>query len=135
MSKYRKTIDQVLLFGIVGVGSLLIDVIVTTFLYNLLHIPAAIAGVVGFVAAFLFNFPLNRKKVFKHENDSRYSLKLQIILYLALCIFNLFVTALLMHILVDKLGILIFIAKALTTALISVYNFFVLRFFIFSQEK
>ena len=135
MSKYRKTIKQIILFGLVGVGSLIIDVTITTISYKYFHVPAAISGIFGFIAAFGFNFPLNRKKVFKHENNSKYSLKLQIVFYFILCIFNIIVTAAFMYLLVDRIHLVIFIAKVSTTAFISIYNYFILRFIIFSQNS
>lgn len=135
MSKRKNILLQAFLFGIVGVVSLLIDVAVTTALYSYAHLPAYLAGSIGFLSAFFFNFPVNRKHVFNHTNLDRFSLKTQMSLFAGLCFFNLGVTALLMDVMVDWLGVQVSLAKIAVTALIAVWNFLLFRYFIFSKQS
>lgn len=134
MQKYSKLIRQVFFFGLVGVGSLLLDLCVTTFLFNYAHFPAGVAGVIGFCSAFFFNFPLNRKHVFNHTKHDKLSLKMQISLYVTLSIFNLGVTAILMQAIVYGLNIQVSIAKLGVTAVIAIWNFLLFKFYIFAKR-
>lgn len=135
IQKHKKLIVQIVLFGLVGVGSLLIDLVVTTALYNYAHFPPGLAGVIGFLSAFFFNFPINRKHVFNHTNQDRFTLKTQVALYVALCVFNLLMTGVLMQLLVASNLLQISVAKIVVTAIIAVWNFLLFKLFIFSKNK
>lgn len=132
--KHAKLIRQIIFFGLVGVGSLLIDLIVTTCLYNYAHFPPGIAGTIGFVSAFFFNFPINRKHVFNHTQDDRFSLRTQVALYVALSLFNLLMTGVLMQFLVASDILQISWAKIVVTGVIAVWNFLLFKFFVFSKN-
>jgi putative flippase GtrA len=129
----KKLVTEVALFLIVGVTSLLIDLVVTTSLYHLLHLPAFLASAIGFLSAFFFNFPMNRKKVFKHTIHDRFGIKVQIAFYAALSVFNLFATSAIVELLV-WLGIDISVTKILVTILIAIWNFLLFKFLIFSKK-
>jgi putative flippase GtrA len=133
MQKHRQLLRQIILFGLVGGGSLLTDVCVTTVLYNYAHLPPYLSGVIGFMSAFFFNFPLNRKHVFNHTKHDRFSLRAQVTFYISLSLFNLFTTGLLMQLMVGKMHIQISLAKVCVTGVIAVWNFFILKFIIFAK--
>lgn len=130
----KKIIKQAILFLIVGVITLLIDLSVTVILNKFLHFPPYLSSSIGFLSGFVFNFPMNRKKVFNHSVDDRFKLTVQIYLYIALCAFNLFVTSVASEVLV-YIGLHIAIAKILITGTISVWNFLIFKFFVFSKKK
>lgn len=134
MKGYSKFLKQVFLFGIVGGVSFLIDVLVTSILFRMLGAPAYLAGSIGFMAAFLFNFPINRKHVFNHTKYDRFSLRTQIAMYATLSICNLFITAVCMHLLTVNHAVGVEYAKAATTLMIAVWNFLIFRFFVFSKH-
>jgi len=134
MVKHLKLIRQVGLFGLVGVASLLIDLCVTTALYNYAHFPPYLAGTLGFLSAFFFNFPINRKHVFNHTEHDKFSLKIQVISYISLSLFNLFITGLFMQILVKHLSVQVSLAKICVTGVIAVWNFLIFKFVIFSKR-
>ena len=123
-----------ILFGIVGVVSLLIDLAVTNFLYHVLHLEPYLAGTIGFLSAFFFNFPVNRKHVFNHSDNDKLSLRVQIILYAALSVFNIFMTGLLMQLTVASGLLDISIAKVGVTALIAAWNFVLYKTLIFAKN-
>lgn len=135
MHKYSRILRQFIFFGIVGVISLIIDVGITTALYDLLHFPAYLASSLGFLSGFLFNFPMNRSKVFKHAKNDKFSLRIQLIMYFALSGFNLLVTGSVVHYLVESVNIHIEYAKIFVTVIIAVWNFALFRLVIFSKNN
>lgn len=133
MKKYKPLFKQIAFFGFVGGVSLLIDVSVTYICFHILGLPAYLASAVGFLSAFGFNFPVNRKKVFNHSHLDTFKLRTQMVLYALLCVFNLIVTSALVELIV-YVGIEISFAKILVTALIAVWNFLIFKFLIFSKK-
>lgn len=131
----RNLLGELIRFGLVGVGTLAIDVTVTTALYNAANLPAYLASSIGFLSGFFFNFPLNRKKVFQHTNNDRFDLRLQIILYVSLSLVNLGTTGLLTELIVTSGIAKIAIAKIIVTAVIAVWNFVLFKNFIFSKKR
>jgi len=120
-------------FLVVGVITLLIDLAVTIALNNLLHFPPYLSSAIGFLSGFVFNFPMNRKKVFKHSKDDRFRLMTQIYFYITLCALNLLITSLFSELLVAA-GLYIAYAKLIITAMISIWNFLIFRYFVFSKK-
>lgn len=123
------------MFGAVGVITLGIDVGVSTFLYNVTHLPAYLASAIGFLSGFFFNFPMNRKKVFHHSSKDRFSLHAQVGMYVVLCVFNLVVTSLLVEGMVRSGLLEIQYAKIVVTVLIAIWNFLLFKLVIFSKNK
>lgn len=134
MNKYSRLVKQIILFGLVGGTSLLIDICVTTALYDLAHLPPYLAGGIGFLSAFFFNFPINRKHVFSHTKYDRFSMKIQIMLYASLSLLNLIITATLTQILVDDVHLQISLAKICVAVLIALWNFFIFKYCVFSKR-
>jgi len=130
----KKLVVQIFLFGIVGITTLLVDTLVTSILYYIVHLPAFMASGVGFLSGFCVNFPLNRKQVFNHSEDDRFSLKAQIYLYASLSIFNLIATSMAVDVLVSTNMLEIQWAKIITTVVFAVWNFLVFKLFIFSKK-
>lgn len=130
----KKLVIQMLLFGIVGVTTLAVDTLVTSISYYIAKMPAFMASGIGFLSGFCVNFPMNRKRVFNHSEDDRFSLKSQICLYALLSFFNLMATSTAVDLLV-KMNILeIQWAKIVTTIVFAVWNFLVFKLFIFSKK-
>lgn len=131
----KKLVIQILLFGIVGVTTLAVDTLVTSILYYIAKMPAFMASGVGFLSGFCVNFPMNRKQVFNHSKDDRFSLKTQIYLYALLSIFNLIATSMMVDVLVKTNILEIQWAKIITTVVLAIWNFLVFKLFIFSKKK
>lgn len=134
MGRRSKIVKQLFLFGVVGGISFLIDFLVTTTLYNFFHAPPFLAGTIGFLSAFFFNFPVNRKHVFNHSVYDRFSMKTQMVMYMLLSLFNLLITGVLMQVIVGSGTLKIGPAKVIITALIAAWNFVLFRFVIFSKR-
>lgn len=135
VKKYIPLLKQILLFGIVGVVTLGIDVGISTLSYAIFHFPVYLASGVGFLSGFFFNFPMNRKKVFNHSDTDRFSLRMQVVFYILLCIFNLIVTSLLVDVMVNTNFLPIQYAKIVVTIMIAIWNFILFKAFIFSKNK
>ncbi len=133
MKNYISIAKQVSFFGIVGLVTLGIDILVSASLYNIAHLPAYLASAAGFLSGFFFNFPINRRKVFKHSKYDRFTLHQQATMYLTLCIINLVSTSIIVDILVNKELMSIQYAKIAVTALIAIWNFLFFKFYIFSK--
>lgn len=131
----KKLVMQILLFGIVGVTTLAVDTLVTSILYYIAKMPAFMASGIGFLSGFCVNFPMNRKQVFNHSKDDRFSLKTQIYLYALLSIFNLIATSMMVDVLVKTNILEIQWAKIITTVVFAIWNFLVFKLFIFSKKK
>lgn len=131
----KKLVIQILLFGVVGVTTLAVDTLVTSILYYIAKMPAFMASGVGFLSGFCVNFPMNRKQVFNHSKDDRFSLKTQIYLYALLSIFNLIATSMMVDVLVKTNILEIQWAKIITTVVFAIWNFLVFKLFIFSKKK
>lgn len=133
VKKYVPLLKQIIFFGFVGFVTLGIDVTVTTTLYNVAHFPAYMASAIGFLSGFFFNFPMNRKRVFRHSSKDKFSLRAQVAMYVSLSLFNLAATSALVELLVVHDVVRIAIAKLLVTALISMWNFVLFKTIIFSK--
>jgi len=130
----RQLFNQIVLFGIVGVITLLIDLAVTIVLYNVFHLPAYLSSGIGFLSGFVFNFPMNRKRVFRHTKNDRFNVQPQVILYACLCLINLVVSSLLVEGIVSLNLVTIGYAKMFVTIIIAVWNFIIFKYVVFSKK-
>jgi|GEM_PF-254509 len=135
VSKYTNLAKQIASFGAVGFVSLCIDLVVTSILYDLLHLPAYLSSGLGFMSAFFFSFPVSRKKVFRHTSKDRFSLQMQATLYFGLSLCNLVITSALVEFMVANNIVAIQFAKLIVTALIALWNFLIFKFVIFSKVR
>ena len=126
---------KIFLFLVVGGITLLIDTSISYILYHNIHLTAFLASGIGFLSGFIFNFPVNRKKVFNHSQYDRFSLKIQITLYTLLSLFNLVATSSIIATLVNSNVLDIQWAKVVVTAVFAIWNFLVFNLFIFSKNN
>lgn len=132
IDQFTRTIRQLFAFGLVGIATLIVDVFVTQISY-LAGAPAFVASAIGFLSGFVVNFPLNRKKVFHHGANDRFSFKVQIWSYAGLSVFNLVTTSATVAAL-TALGVPISVSKILVTVVFFFWNYLVYRFFIFRKN-
>ena len=134
IQKHRIAITQMLFFGLVGLVTFCIDVGVSLALFHLIGLPVFLASGIGFASGFFFNFPMNRKRVFHHSDLDRFQLYSQVIMYIALSIFNLVSTSWMVDVMVEKASFSIQASKVLVTAMIAVWNFLIFKYLIFSKK-
>ena len=126
---------QLVFFLAVGVITFIIDISFTSFFYSVAGFPAYVASSIGFLSGFLFSFPVNRRRVFKHTSQDKFSLSAQVALFLSLSLFNLLVTAAMVDVLVNMNIVSIQVAKIGTTGMIAIWNFYIFKTFIFSKQS
>lgn len=129
-----ETLFQFILFGFVGVATLVVDIGVSYITYYVVGVPAYLASGTGFLSGFFVNFPLNRKKVFNHSNRDRFSLRSQVVMYMSLSLFNLVSTSTIVDLLVVNNILYIQYAKIAVTAIMAIWNFILFKFVIFSKK-
>lgn len=124
--KYHKQLK----FIAIGFLLFLIDFISTVSSYYVLQLSPGISSAIGFTASFVFGFSLNRKIVFVRNENSRFTLKIQIILYLMLALANLFLSALIVEYIVRN-GVRIEIIKPLLVIMFAFCNYVIMNKYIF----
>jgi len=123
--------SQFVRFLFVGTMTLLFDAFVTTILYRLVQLAPGLSSAIGFVSGFAINFFGNRGIVFKSSNNFLLSKKMQILSYIALVLFNLSTSSLLIEFLVSRFDMNITILKIVFGAIIALWNFIIYKVFIF----
>ena len=108
----------------------LIDFSASMFAFYIVGLSAGWASALGFSTSFVVGFTLNKKVVFKHENNSRLNLRQQITLYFSLAIFNLLISAFAVEYMVDQ-GLVIEISKTIVVIIIAIWNYIILNRIIF----
>lgn len=128
LKKYREFI----LYSIFGCLNTLIDFLVFTATNELLHFPAELCHVCGYMAGFISGFIFNRSITFKKEGAK--GLFGQIVRFVFVNLVSLGLSTLLIHVLKDA-GINEYIAKVLAEVIVVLINFFGYKFFVFRKEK
>lgn len=133
MTVNRKSVSQLIFFLAVGIITLGIDIGVSWIALHKIGLSAYFASGLGFLSGFFFNFPMNRKKVFRHTKNDKFNLSQQIVLFASLSIFNLIATSAIIGWLVSVEVFEIQYAKTIVTGIVAIWNFFILKNFIFSK--
>lgn len=128
LKKYREFI----LYALFGCLNTLIDFLVFTATNELLHFPAELCHVCGYLAGFISGFVFNRSITFKKRGAQ--GLFGQIVRFVIVNLASLGVSTLLIHVLKDA-GLNEYIGKVLAEVLVILINFFGYKFFVFRQEK
>ena len=84
-----------------------------------------LSATLSFIAAFLFNFTVQRFWVF--ENKTSDALHSQFVRFFVVAIFGVSLNALLMYIAVDYLGLWYMLAQVIITGILACINFFLYR--------
>jgi len=119
-------------FIVSGLTATAVDFILLYILHGLFHIQVVISSVIAFAAAFFVSFYL--QKFWTFRNNDKKAIYRQMLMYLAVAIFGLLVTAGGMFVLVVKLGTWYILAQALVSASLAIGNFLVYKLIIFKQK-
>lgn len=117
---------------IVGIIGTLIDMLVLVLLVEVFACPILWAATIAFVFAATNNFIFNKWWTFK--DDSKY-IAHQYTKFLIVSVVGLLMTVTLMHVFVGVIGIWYIIAKALTSLLVLVWNFFANKQWTFKEHE
>lgn len=112
----------------------MIDFTVTVFSYHILNFGPGQASALGFCVSFVVGFTLNKKVVFTHTATSRFSLHVQVMLYLSLAFINLIVTSSIVDFFV-KHGIKIETMKVIVVIAAACWNYVILGRVIFAHKQ
>ena len=127
IKKYRKIINQILKFGVVGGIAFLIDYGLLYFLTEYIHIYYLISSIISFTVSLIFNYILSIKWVFDVTKKQTYK---EVIIFVILSIIGLGINQLVMYIGVDKLSIHYMLIKLLATIIVMIWNFVTRKIFI-----
>ncbi|APZ49217.1 sugar translocase [Jeotgalibaca sp. PTS2502] len=113
---------QVLKFGIVGVIATIIDFGILTVLTEVFSVHYLTSAAVGFIISTIFNYLASMRYVFKSRFGPDEKNK-ELLIFVALSVFGLFLNQLLMWSFVDMLHIFYILAKVLATLVVMGWNF------------
>lgn len=117
-------------FSLVGIFTSILDLVGLFFFHKLLHLPIVSATTLAFIFSFLLTFRFHKHWTFQgvRTKSSQYTL------YIANIFACLNFNALLMHFLVNKLGIWYLVSQLAVNLTIGLYNFLIYRFVIFKPN-
>ena len=114
-------IEKFLKFGVVGFSGIFIDFGVTYILKEKLRFHKYVANSLGFVAATISNYLLNRYWTFNTGQSAQF---LQFGKFLGIAIIGLVFNNLIIYILNDRLKFNFYVSKAFAICIVSIWNFF-----------
>lgn len=121
-------------YGIFGGLSYLIDISSFLILYNIFHTALFLATSISFTLGLLFSFATNKLFVFEAtKQEAHHTTTRQAILYGALVVFNMLFTYIFVKVLLEA-HVASAIAKTLSTACITLWNFFIYKRIIFKKK-
>ena len=126
---------QVVKFGLVGVTSSLIDLIVYSLLFQIIGLIPSVSKAFGFISGSVFGYIMNRKWTFRSDKSLKSSILPYVALYLISLTLNVGVNSTLLFLLgKDKLFV-IFFAFMVATGAAALTNFLGLKFIVFRTKK
>lgn len=150
----KKLIDQILKFGVVGVGCFLIDFVITNAVAALLRNGAGMAtgraaligAFFGFVISVVINYLLSMRYVFERREDM--SRRREFVIFTILSLFGLALNEAIIKVSIDVIyenwkllrelmgpALVTAGAKIIATGIVMVYNFITRKIFLEKKEK
>lgn len=130
----KKTFNQFLKFGIIGFINTVLSYGITNGGYYLLGLHEQVANIIAFVITVFISFMLNSKFVFNDEKEERSFLKSLIRVYAAYSTTGLFLTAILLYIEEQILGIPHYIATLMNLVITVPTNFILNKFWAYKKN-
>lgn len=126
----RDNLVSVLLYGLVGGTAFVIDLGSLVLLRDVAHAPLPLATAVSLVAGLAASYTLQRFLTFRRNSVDWHS----VWKYVLLVTFNWVMTTLIIHA-VESAGVSYVLGKFGSTAVITVWNYFLYRFWIFRSSS
>jgi len=120
-------------FGLTGSSGLLIDFSLTWFFKDELHVNKFIANGIGFCAAVLSNYFINRYWTFNERN--RKQVGKQLTSFVAVSLIGLLLNSCFIYIFNELLLLNFYVSKAIAVILVFFWNFTANYFFVFKADK
>lgn len=121
--KIRNTIKQFIKFGMVGGINTVLSYIITNLGYYVFNLHEQVANIIAFVITVFISFMLNNIFVFKENKQERNWLKTLLKVYASYSITGLFLTAILLFVEEQIIGIPHYIATLMNLVLTIPVNF------------
>lgn len=134
MKLNKDTIIQFVKFGIVGGVNTVLSYAITNGGYYLLHLHEQICNIIAFVITVFISYLLNGKFVFKENDEKRNFWKSLLKVYASYSITGLFLTAILLYVEEQILGIPHFIATLMNLVVTIPLNFILNKFWAYKQK-
>ena len=122
-------------FGIIGFINTILSYLITNICYYFIHLHEQIANIIAFIITVFISFMLNGKFVFKQNNEKRNFWKSLIKVYAAYSVTGLFLTAILLYIEEQILGIPHYIATLMNLIVTVPINFLLNKFWAYKENK
>ena len=131
----RKIFIQFLKFGIVGAINTVLSYIITNVCYYVLNYHAQVSNLIAFVITVFISFKLNGKFVFNQNSEKRSFWKSLLKVYASYSITGLFLTAILLYIEEQIIGIPHYIATLMNLVITIPVNFILNKFWAYNQKN
>ena len=135
MNKMKNTFIQFVKFGIVGAINTVLSYVITNSCYYLLHLNEQVSNAIAFAVTVFISFILNSKFVFKKDEEERSFWKSLLKVYVSYSITGLFLTAILLFVEEQKLGIPHYIATLMNLVVTVPLNFILNKFWAYRDKE
>ena len=133
--KLKETIVQFIKFGTVGAINTALSYAITNGAYYLLHLHEQISNIIAFVITVFISFMLNGKFVFTENKEERNFWKSLLKVYASYSVTGVFLTAILLYIEEELLGIPHYIATLMNLVVTIPVNFILNKFWAYKEKK
>ena len=134
MKLNKETIVQFIKFGIVGGINTVLSYGITNGCYYLLHLNEQICNAIAFVTTTFISFMLNSNFVFKEDKEKRSFWKSLLKVYASYSITGLFLTAILLYVEEQLIGIPHYIATLMNLVITIPLNFILNKFWAYKRK-
>lgn len=130
----KKVIIQFIKFGTVGAINTVLSYAITNGAYYLLHLHEQISNIIAFVITVFISFMLNGRFVFTENKEERNFWKSLLKVYASYSITGVFLTAILLYIEEELLGIPHYIATLMNLVVTIPLNFILNKFWAYKEK-
>lgn len=130
----KKAIFQFIKFGTVGAINTVLSYAITNGAYYLLHLHEQISNIIAFVITVFISFMLNGRFVFTENKEERNFWKSLLKVYASYSITGVFLTAILLYIEEELLGIPHYIATLMNLVVTIPLNFILNKFWAYKEK-
>lgn len=131
----KKAIIQFIKFGTVGAINTVLSYAITNGAYYLLHLHEQISNIIAFVITVFISFMLNGRFVFTENKEERNFWKSLLKVYASYSVTGVFLTAILLYIEEELLGIPHYIATLMNLVVTIPVNFILNKFWAYKEKK
>lgn len=131
----KKAIIQFMKFGTIGAINTVLSYAITNGAYYLLHLHEQISNIIAFVITVFISFMLNGKFVFTENKEERNFWKSLLKVYASYSITGVFLTAILLYIEEEIIGIPHYIATLMNLVVTVPINFILNKFWAYKEKK